>query len=195
MIVMMGSRSVWQADIPVSTYSKVASRGFTHLSCRPPPTTSLRRQLSTVRVCQASLLRGTVLTRFSAFSETLAAEVGQFGIRVLLVITGGFRTTQEKQIYKAETHISDYDGFRERIIETIDNAFVRSRNDPAKAMEIVADVVRSEGKAEGAELPQMLLLGPATFTQARAYTGKLTASVQQWEAIGTDMEFDTHKPR
>lgn len=112
---------------------------------------------------------------------------------MLLLVTGGFRTSQEKQIYKADTHVSDYDGFRERIIDTIDNAFVRSRNDPAKAMEALTDVVRSEGKAEGAELPQMLLLGPTTFIQARAHAEKLTANASQWEEIGTDMEFDTPK--
>ena len=61
-------------------------------------------------------------------------------------------------------------------------------------MEAVTDVVRSEGKAEGAELPQLLLLGPATLTQARAYAERLTASVRQWEIIGTDMEFDTPEP-
>ena len=82
-------------------------------------------------------------------------------------------------MYKENVHVSDYGGFRERIIETIDSVFVRSRNGPAKAMEALVDVVRSEGKAEGKELPQLLLLGPATFIQARAYPERLTSSTLQ----------------
>ena len=50
LIVLMGSRSVWQADIPVSTFATIGCRWQTHdQACRPLPTTSLQRLLSTVR--------------------------------------------------------------------------------------------------------------------------------------------------
>ena len=43
------------------------------------------------------------------------------------------------------------------------------------------------------EVPQRLLLGPATFIQARAYAERLTSSALQWKDLGTNMEFEASK--
>ncbi|KZT64160.1 hypothetical protein DAEQUDRAFT_769956 [Daedalea quercina L-15889] len=140
---MIGSRSVWQADISTAVHS---------------------------------------------FSETLAAEVGQFGIHVLLVAPGSFLTTQEKQKYTQNIHVAGYDGFRELVAKVLDEFWVPARSDPAKAMEIPTDIVRCEGKAEDMELPQMLLLGPATFIQVRVLAEKLVENASKWEGIGRDLD-------
>ncbi|TFY59098.1 hypothetical protein EVJ58_g5995 [Rhodofomes roseus] len=155
LIVFIGSRAVWQADISTAAFY-IASKAAIH-----------------------------------TFSETLASEVSQFGIRVLLAVPGGFRTSQDKQTYTQNTHVVEYDGFREQILTSMEEYWRHgAKGDPKKAMEALTDVVRSEGKAEGREVPPLLPLGSATYTQAKLHCERLSDNVSKWEAIGKDLDCD-----
>ncbi|KAH9838029.1 uncharacterized protein C8Q71DRAFT_755728 [Rhodofomes roseus] len=155
LIVFIGSRAVWQADISTAAFY-IASKAAIH-----------------------------------TFSETLASEVGQFGIRVLLAVPGSFRTSQDKQTYTQNTHVVEYDGFREQILTSMEEYWRHgAKGDPKKAMEALMDVVRSEGNAEGREVPPLLPLGSATYTQAKLHCERLSDNVSKWEAIGKDLDCD-----
>ncbi|KAH9923889.1 uncharacterized protein B0H18DRAFT_451601 [Fomitopsis serialis] len=154
LVVFVGSRAVWQANIPTAGLY-IASKAAIH-----------------------------------TYSETLAAEVGQFGIRVLLAVPGGFRTTQDKQLYTQNVPLEEYNEFRDNILNFLANYWSRAQGDPAKAMEVLTDVVRGEGKAKDLELPPLLLLGDATYTQARVYSETLLENASKWEGIGKNLNFD-----
>ena len=98
-----------------------------------------------------------ILTFWEAISEGVAAEVAQFGIRVLLAIPGGFRTSQLSVPYTTNHPIPAYNGYRERIMEAMEERWKHAQGDPEKAMEVLVDVIKGEGKAEGKVTPDWLL--------------------------------------
>ncbi|KZS99901.1 NAD(P)-binding protein [Laetiporus sulphureus 93-53] len=126
-----------------------------------------------------------------SISETLAAELAPFGIRVILAAPGEFRTEgNNKAVYSMNHHVGDYDGVRELVHEKLKERFTQAKGDPAKAMDFLVDVVRGEGKAEGRPLPPRLLLGAPTYEAARAYCERLTESMDAWEDVATSLDFD-----
>ena len=88
-------------------------------------------------------------------------------------------------------HVADYDGYREEALQEMLGRWQRAQGDPAKAMEVLVDVVKAEGKAEGKELPSWLLLGKPTFTRASVQSERLTRLVSEWEGISRDLDFDS----
>ena len=65
-----------------------------------------------------------------------------------------------------------------------------AQGDPEKAMEVLVDAIKAEGKAEGRAVPDWLLLGKPTFTQANATAEKLDRLVEDWKSISRDLDFD-----
>ncbi|KZT05762.1 NAD-P-binding protein [Laetiporus sulphureus 93-53] len=154
-VVLVGSRSIWQANVPTAGFY-IASKAAIH-----------------------------------AISETLSAELAPFGIRVLLVAPGGFRTNSNDKIpYSMNHHVEDYDGFRESILEKLKDYWKHVKGDPAKAMEVLVDVLRGEGRAEGRGLPSHLLLGNPTYDNAKAYSERLSQTMKAWEDIAMDLDFE-----
>ncbi|KZT05044.1 NAD-P-binding protein [Laetiporus sulphureus 93-53] len=124
-------------------------------------------------------------------SETLAAELAPFNIRVLLIVPGEFRTPGNgKRPYALNHHVQDYDGAREATIQRLEEHFKHVRGDPAKAMELLVDVVRGEGKAKGRPFPARLLLGDATFKGAKAHCERMKEDMEAWEDVAMDLDFD-----
>ena len=117
-------------------------------------------------------------------------EVAQFGIRVLLAIPGGFRTSQLHTPYMKRHHIADYDGYREDALQELTERWKKAQGDPAKAMEVLVDVVREQGMAEGMELPSWLLLGRPTFSCARDHCDKLLRLTEEWEEVSKDLDYE-----
>ncbi|KAJ7277216.1 hypothetical protein C8J57DRAFT_1308822 [Mycena rebaudengoi] len=94
------------------------------------------------------------------FSETLAAEIEQFSIRMLIIEPAAFRTDSlvKSTIYRGN-EIEDYDEMRDQAVERYKTVHRNLKGDPAKAMEVLTDVVRGEGKAAGRPWPLYLILG------------------------------------
>ncbi|PCH39364.1 NAD(P)-binding protein [Wolfiporia cocos MD-104 SS10] len=155
-LVFLGSRSVWQANVPAVGFY-IASKAAIH-----------------------------------AMSECLAAELAEFGIRILLIAPGGFRTGSNDRIsYTMNRHVPAYDGTRENVLKNLDEYWKHAKGDPAKAMEVLVDVVRSEGKAKGRELPGFLLLGNPAYVQGRAHCEQMVQNMDSWEDIAKDLDFDS----
>ncbi|KAI0728966.1 NAD-P-binding protein [Fomitopsis betulina] len=89
------------------------------------------------------------------YSETLAADVSRFNVKVLLVAPGHFRTEK--------LHLGPYE------LEQFNKLWHKAKGDTDRAVEVIVDVARGEGVAAGRELPFWLLLGNATYLNAHAH--------------------------
>lgn len=124
-----------------------------------------------------------------AYTETLAAELVEFGIRVLLVVPGLFRTATRTADFAYE-RLPAYDSLRDGDEAMLRQAWRHITGDPRKAMELVVDVVRGEGKAEGKDFPLWLILGRATHAHLRAHCDMLRRSMDTWVDVARDLDFD-----
>lgn len=64
------------------------------------------------------------------------------------------------------------------------------KGDPAKAMDLLVDIVKGEGKAKGKEWPSLLVLGKDAYTDVRSKCEQTMRALEAWEDIATDLEFD-----
>ncbi|KAG2004832.1 hypothetical protein CC2G_003342 [Coprinopsis cinerea AmutBmut pab1-1] len=127
-----------------------------------------------------------------AFSETLAVEVAPFGVKVLIVAPGAFRTEGiYGQSYVQTQSLPEYDEARELSIKRFKSVPGTEKGDPAKGMEILVDVVRGEGKARGKPWPGYLLLGEDCLNDLNSKAAKLVNIAEDWREISSDVNFDS----
>ena len=127
-----------------------------------------------------------------AFTETIATEVAGLGVRALLVAPGAFRT---EGIYGSqwspENNIPAYDALRDAATQRFHSICGTEKGDPAKAMELLVDVVKGEGKAAGRPFPRYLILGEDAHGDAIRRAQQVTSAVEEWKDItGQAVEFD-----
>jgi NAD(P)-dependent dehydrogenase (short-subunit alcohol dehydrogenase family) len=116
-------------------------------------------------------------------SESLAAEVAPFGVRVLIVEPGAFRTSfggsamhrsRELDAYAAST------GDTRAAINSMDGT---QSGDPAKA---AAAIVRAVGDSDA---PLRLALGADAVEAIRAHHDSVAADLAAWEDVSRDTAF------
>ncbi|TFK93350.1 NAD-P-binding protein [Polyporus arcularius HHB13444] len=122
--------------------------------------------------------------------EGLNEELTPFGIRTLIVEPGLFRTNFLDDPVYAGNPIPDYDVMREEIAKRRRGARERMNGDPAKAMELLVDVVRGEGKAKGKAWPLYLPLGWATDDAIQAKTKTILGVLDEWRDVIRDLDYD-----
>ncbi|THH29202.1 hypothetical protein EUX98_g4986 [Antrodiella citrinella] len=155
-IVMIGSRSSWESEVPIRAFycsSKAALR---------------------------------------VLSEGLQSEVSQFGVRVLIVEPGPFRTENiyARPLYEGN-RIPVYDSmlkFIDEYVKTKVDGF--QPGDPLKAMEVLADVVRGEGCAEGKKFPLYLPLGEEAEQAIRNKCNTMLGVVDEWQDVIRSTKLD-----
>ncbi|KAI0920223.1 hypothetical protein AcV5_010023 [Taiwanofungus camphoratus] len=126
-----------------------------------------------------------------SLGETYSAELAQFGVRVLVFSPGAFRTENVHTApYLMNSRIPAYDAFREAALEDFRNRWSRPKGDPAKAMELLVNVVRGEVDAQGRDLPLVLPIGNPTYAAARAHCETLQQTMDAWEDVAKDLDFD-----
>lgn len=64
------------------------------------------------------------------------------------------------------------------------------KGDPDKAMEVVVDVVRGEGKAKGRPWPLYLVLGNDAEAGVREKCAKMLAHLDDWSDVVRGVQFD-----
>ncbi|KAL0565688.1 hypothetical protein V5O48_016333 [Marasmius crinis-equi] len=138
----------------------------------------------------ATALYASSKAALRVYGETLATEVAQFSIRVLVLEPGAFRTEGIlTKKYHTDRPISDYNAMRDRCIEIFNATEGRQPGDPDKAVEVIVDVVRGDGKAVGKPWTVHLPLGKDAVGDVRVKCGKVLEAVDVWEVEVGDLGF------
>jgi hypothetical protein len=126
-----------------------------------------------------------------ALGETLAAELAQFSIRVLIVAPGAFRT---EGIYGhpffAAKPITDYDMLRHASANRFHSISGTEKGDPVKAAIAIVDVVKGDGIAAGKDWPLYLMLGNDCEEAVKTKCAKVLTVLDEWRDVTRATNFD-----
>lgn len=125
-------------------------------------------------------------------SETLAAELAPFAIRVLTLEPGAFRTERifARPLFLPPRPIPDYAPARAAMAARYAAAAGRQPGDPAKAMRVLVDVVRGEGVARGRAWTGWLPLGAEAEESVRGKVEGVLGVLEEWGEVVRDVRLD-----
>ncbi|MBC5991281.1 oxidoreductase [Pontibacter cellulosilyticus] len=120
------------------------------------------------------------------FSEALAQEVAPFNIKVTIVEPGPFRTNfAGPSIKRADDHIDAYAETAGAFERAMHERNGKQDGDPAKAAEVLWQVVNSE------DPPLRLPLGQIAYEAVRTKMRNLENDLWKWERTATKTSFET----
>jgi NAD(P)-dependent dehydrogenase (short-subunit alcohol dehydrogenase family) len=117
------------------------------------------------------------------FSEVLANEVRPFGVRVIIVEPGAFRTDWQGSSMIMQEPGPDYRETVGRMHEMRRSTNGTQPGDPARAADVIVDVVNAP------EPPRRLLLGRGAVEQALASGAERNEEARQWAAVSRSADF------
>jgi NAD(P)-dependent dehydrogenase (short-subunit alcohol dehydrogenase family) len=117
-------------------------------------------------------------------SEAVAAEVAPFGVRMLIVEPGSFRTGLLGRSLHAAPPLEMYAATVGATRAFIDREDGRQAGDPAKAAAAIIAALDAE------EPPLRLALGPDAVDAIRAKHEVLGAELERWESLARATTFD-----
>jgi NAD(P)-dependent dehydrogenase (short-subunit alcohol dehydrogenase family) len=124
--------------------------------------------------------------------EGLHAETAHLGLKTLLIEPGRFRTKllSSSSMKAHPSNIPEYAERSRAQMETLAGEDQNQPGDPAKLVEIVLDLVRGEGVAQGIEVPFRLPLGVDCYTDVKKKCEATLATLETWRNVArsTDME-------
>jgi NAD(P)-dependent dehydrogenase (short-subunit alcohol dehydrogenase family) len=123
------------------------------------------------------------------FSEVLANETAPFGLKVVIVEPGAFRTDWQGSSMRLQAVGPDY----EESVGAI-NRYRRENHgiqpgDPARAAKVIIDVVASD------DPPRRLLLGADAVAAARKAGEARAAETEKWAEVSSSVDFPADKGR
>lgn len=119
-----------------------------------------------------------------AISEALNHEGAPFGIKVLIVEPGPYRTDFAGRSIRIGSALDAYrDGPSARNIQAILDSSGRQPGDPDRAIDVVFDVLKSD------QPPLRLVLGRPAIDRARAKLETVLREIAAYEAVSVDTEF------
>lgn len=118
------------------------------------------------------------------FSQSLAAEVAAFGIKVTLVEPGGYATDWSSASAKQATHIAAYDGARAAM-----QAFrkVNAPGDPEATGSAMLKIV------DATDPPLRIFFGASGLSMTRAEYARRIDTWEQWNAVSLEAQGDLSK--
>jgi short-subunit dehydrogenase len=128
-----------------------------------------------------------------ALSEVLWKEVKEFGISVLIVEPGAFRTNfLNARTVTESAAVGPYQGtIVEEVLNKFDAMSGKQAGDPQKAIDIIFEVVAGEGKAGHLKGKSLRLpLGRDAFARIQAKVESVQRDLDVTNAIGTTTDFD-----
>jgi NAD(P)-dependent dehydrogenase (short-subunit alcohol dehydrogenase family) len=122
-------------------------------------------------------------------SEALALEVKAFGIKVLIVEPGAFRTSfGGADALRAMPVLPAYQAALTNIRGVLHEMHGTQPGDPAKAARAVAKALEAD------VTPLRLQLGADSIGAVRAHAEQLLRDLAEWEKVGADTILDKHHP-
>ena len=124
--------------------------------------------------------------------EGLSREIAQFGIRVLLIEPGRFRTNLLSiQNMKAATPtITDYEDHSRNMMDGLAQENQSQPGDPRKLVEVTLDLVRQDGVARGRKIPLRMPLGPDCFDEIKSKCKETLETLEDWEDVIQSTDYD-----
>ncbi|MET3501244.1 NAD(P)-dependent dehydrogenase (short-subunit alcohol dehydrogenase family) [Mucilaginibacter rubeus] len=119
----------------------------------------------------------------SGFSEGLALEVADFGIKVTCIEPGGFRTDWAGDSMTYAEKIDGYDMVNKRI-ELFKSGGFKPIGDPDKAAKAIIDIVNAP------EPPLHLLLGSEAVAIVRHSEAAKLRELEKWEKVSLSTDSD-----
>ncbi len=119
-------------------------------------------------------------------SEALALEVNPFGIRVMIVEPGYFRTEflSSQSMSKAKRVIEDYAQTAGATRANVGSRDGSQPGDPAKAVQVIIQAAESETP------PLRLPLGADAFARIDQKIAKVKADMAAWRELATATSFE-----
>lgn len=119
----------------------------------------------------------------SGFSEGLALEIADFGIKVICIEPGGFRTDWAGDSMSYATEIEGYEMVNKRI-QLFKNKGFSPMGDPEKAAKVIIDVVNDP------EPPLHLLLGSEAVAIVKYSEASKLRELEKWEEVSRSTDSD-----
>src|SRR5471032_394567 len=117
-------------------------------------------------------------------TESLAQEVAPFGVRVIAMAPGSFRTDWAgRSMVRAHRHIADYDAVFDPIRDARKAYCGVQTATPEKAAQVLLKMVEAE------ETPLHLLLGGDALKLVRARLKAFTDELDQWESVSLATDY------
>ncbi|KIJ47758.1 hypothetical protein M422DRAFT_226126 [Sphaerobolus stellatus SS14] len=132
-------------------------------------------------------------TKFAVrgLSETMHAELSPLGLRSLYFDPGYFRTAFLNDGHR-QAYVPRIEDYRE-LTEKANAALAAYNNnqpgDPKKLVQVILDVIRGEGIAEGRELPLGLPLGSDAFAAVKETLTRTDNVLTEWEDVIKSTDF------
>ncbi|ONI85473.1 short-chain dehydrogenase/reductase [Saccharothrix sp. ALI-22-I] len=117
------------------------------------------------------------------YSESLAAEVEPFGIKVLIAEPGAFRTAFTGSALRFGTAIPDYDDVLDPVRKMLREVDGAQPGDPVKAAAAIQAALDSE------HTPLRLALGADAVDGIGERLDRVRAELEQWQAVGRATAF------
>ncbi|KAI1844570.1 hypothetical protein JX266_009243 [Neoarthrinium moseri] len=135
----------------------------------------------------------------SGFTESLHAEVKDFGISAVVIEPGYFRTGflnsgGGNRQFVANQMADEYRGTGvEQVGAALDMVNDNQPGDVVKGCRVIVDVLTRSGVAEGREIPMRLLLGPDVIQGVKDKIASTQQLLAQWEGIASSTDHDDVK--
>ncbi|EPS39210.1 hypothetical protein H072_6981 [Dactylellina haptotyla CBS 200.50] len=124
--------------------------------------------------------------------ESLRGETSRFGIKTLLIEPGRFRTMllSGEKMKAATSSVGDYQGTYEKQLEYLAKEDRAQPGDPVKLVNIIVDLVRGEGVAEGKEVPFRVPIGTDCYEEVRGKCEQTLSVLGDWETVIKSTDYD-----
>jgi len=117
------------------------------------------------------------------FSEVLANEVAPFGVKVIIIEPGAFRTDWQGSSMQLHAVGPDYEQTVGEFNRSRRRADGKQPGNPARAARIIVDVVAMD------EPPPRLLLGAGALTLAREAGQRGAAELERWADLSASADY------
>lgn len=124
--------------------------------------------------------------------RSLTKEISHFGIQSIIFEPGAFRTTVLSSSARDSKFIDDddYGELARRVQMGLKASDGKQKGDPRKAVKIMVDVVKSEGVAQGKEMPGRMLLGKGCLETVRRKCMETLELCDEWEDVIGSTDYD-----
>jgi NAD(P)-dependent dehydrogenase (short-subunit alcohol dehydrogenase family) len=125
--------------------------------------------------------------------EGLNAETAHLGLKTLLIELGRFRTDflSSSSMQARPSNIPGYAEHSRAQMEGLARENQRQPGDPVKLVEIVLDLVRGEGVAQGIDVPFRLPLGVDCYTDMKEKCEATLAMLEKWKDVARSTDIET----